>query len=231
MAKSKNDLDILGANIAKYRKEKGLTQDKLAELLYISDKTVSKWETGKSGPDILIISDLADVLGVEVDDLLRGTSKKNKDRRITRWLNIAFLCIFILVTCAFLYVKFNSWKVYDFKSTNENFYVSGYVVSNNYESRIVIDGFTSEEYLLKMKDVSFIEMNFYINDEVVYNHQSNKNENVVNLFLDDMSSFSFDTSHIINSKNDFENVYIVVSVLTKDEGADDIICLKNSSTK
>ena len=66
MGKGKNDLDILGANIAKYRKEKGLTQDKLAELLYVSDKTVSKWETGKSGPDILIISDLADVLGVVV---------------------------------------------------------------------------------------------------------------------------------------------------------------------
>ena len=41
MGKGKNDLDILGANIAKYRKEKGLTQDKLAELLYVSDKTVS----------------------------------------------------------------------------------------------------------------------------------------------------------------------------------------------
>ena len=150
MAKSKNDLDILGANIAKYRKEKGLTQDKLAELLYISDKTVSKWETGKSGPDILIISDLADVLGVEIDDLLRGTSKKNKDRRITRWLNVVFLCIFILVTCAFLYVKFNSWNVYDFKSTNENFYVSGYVVSNNYESRVVIDNFISDNYFVAL---------------------------------------------------------------------------------
>lgn len=226
MAKSKNDLDILGANIAKYRKEKGLTQDKLAELLYISDKTVSKWETGKSGPDILIISDLADVLGVEVDDLLRGTSKKNKDRCITRWLNVAFLCIFILVTCAFLYVKFNSWKVYDFKSTNENFYVSGYVVSNNYESRIVIDNFLSDNYLSVMDDVTYIEMKFFVNDEVVYNYQSKEYENIVNLFLRDVSSISFDTSHIINSKNDFDNVYIELVVLMNDERKDYIISLK-----
>ena len=226
MAKSKNDLDILGANIAKYRKEKGLTQDKLAELLYISDKTVSKWETGKSGPDILIISDLADVLGVEVDDLLRGTSKKNKDRCITRWLNVAFLFIFIFVTCAFLFVKFNSWKVYDFKSTNENFYVSGYVVSNNYESRIVINEFDSEKYLKHMTDVSYIEMKFYVNDEVVYNYQSQENENIIDLFLDDMSSVSFDTSQIINSKNDFGNVYIELVVLMNDERKDYIISLK-----
>lgn len=226
MAKSKNDLDILGANIAKYRKEKGLTQDKLAELLYISDKTVSKWETGKSGPDILIISDLADVLGVEVDDLLRGTSKKNKDRCITRWLNVAFLFIFIFVTCAFLFVKFNSWKVYDFKSTNENFYVSGYVVSNNYESRIVINEFDSEKHLKHMTDVSYIEMKFYVNDEVVYNYQSTENENIIDLFLDDMSSVSFDTSQVVNSKNDIKDICIVISFENSKHLVDDVILFK-----
>lgn len=226
MAKSKNDLDILGANIAKYRKEKGLTQDKLAELLYISDKTVSKWETGKSGPDILIISDLADVLGVEVDDLLRGTSKKNKDRCITRWLNIIFLCIFILVTCAFLYVKFNSWKVYDFKSTNENFYVSGYVVSNNYESRVVINEFNSKRYLSQLNDVTFVEMKFYINEDVVYTYESKDDIDVVSNFFDSVNSISFDMSHIINSKNDFDNVYIELIVLMNDERKDYIISLK-----
>ncbi|MGN1337935.1 MAG: helix-turn-helix domain-containing protein [Candidatus Coprovivens sp.] len=226
MAKSKNDLDILGANIAKYRKEKGLTQDKLAELLYISDKTVSKWETGKSGPDILIISDLADVLGVEVDDLLRGTSKKNKDRRITRWLNVVFLCIFIFVTCAFLYIKFNSWNVYDFKSTNENFYVSGYVVSNNYESRVVIDNFISDNYLAVMDDVTYIEMTFFVNNEVVYNFVSKGDADIVSDFLDSVNSISFDTAFIINSKNDFDNVYIELIVLTNDESKDYIISLK-----
>ena len=202
MGKGKNDLDILGANIAKYRKEKGLTQDKLAELLYVSDKTVSKWETGKSGPDILIISDLADVLGVEVDDLLRGTSKKNKDRRVSKWLNIIFICIFLFVVCLLMYVKFNSWNVYDFKSTNENFYVSGYVVSNNYESRVVINTFTSDDYLAKMKDVSYIEMNFYVNDEIVYNYESKDDIDIPSVFLENVNSISFDTSYIINGKND-----------------------------
>ena len=226
MGKGKNDLDILGANIAKYRKEKGLTQDKLAELLYVSDKTVSKWETGKSGPDILIISDLADVLGVEVDDLLRGTSKKNKDRRVSKWLNIIFICIFLFVVCLLMYVKFNSWNVYDFKSTNENFYVSGYVVSNNYESRVVIDTFLSDNYLSELKNVTYIEMKFYINDEVVYNYESIEDKNVVNLFLDDVSSVTFDTSHLINDEEDFDDVYLVLSIETKKHNKDIIINLK-----
>ena len=226
MGKGKNDLDILGANIAKYRKEKGLTQDKLAELLYISDKTVSKWETGKSGPDILIISDLADVLGVEVDDLLRGTSKKNKDRRVSKWLNVIFICIFLFVVCLLMYVKFNSWNVYDFKSTNENFYVSGYVVSNNYESRVVIDTFLSDNYLSELKNVTYIEMKFYVNDEVVYNYESIEDKNVVNFFLNDVKTISFDTSHLINGKNDIEDVYIVLTVLENDESKDYTITFK-----
>ena len=226
MGKGKNDLDILGANIAKYRKEKGLTQDKLAELLYISDKTVSKWETGKSGPDILIISDLADVLGVEVDDLLRGTSKKNKDRCVSKWLNIIFICIFLFVVCLLMYVKFNSWNVYDFKSTNENFYVSGYVVSNNYESRVVINTFTSDDYLAKMKDVSYIEMNFYVNDEIVYNYESKDDIDIPSVFLENVNSISFDTSYIINGKNDIEDVYIVLTVIANEESKDDIITFK-----
>ena len=226
MGKGKNDLDILGANIAKYRKEKGLTQDKLAELLYVSDKTVSKWETGKSGPDILIISDLADVLGVEVDDLLRGTSKKNKDRCVTKWLNIIFICIFLFVVCLLMYVKFNSWNVYDFKSTNENFYVSGYVVSNNYESRVVINTFLSDNYLAKMKDVSYVEMNFYVNDEIVYNYQSVEDKNAVDFFLKGVNPISFDTSYIINGKNDIEDVYIVLTVIVDEESKDDIITFK-----
>ena len=226
MGKGKNDLDILGANIAKYRKEKGLTQDKLAELLYVSDKTVSKWETGKSGPDILIISDLADVLGVEVDDLLRGTSKKNKDRRVSKWLNIIFICIFLFVVCLLMYVKFNSWNVYDFKSTNENFYVSGYVVSNNFESRVVINTFTSDDYLAKMKDVSYIEMNFYVNDEIVYNYESKDDIDIPSVFLENVNSISFDTSYIINGKNDIEDVYIVLTVIANEESKDDIITFK-----
>jgi DNA-binding XRE family transcriptional regulator len=226
MGKGKNDLDILGSNIAKYRKEKGLTQDKLAELLYVSDKTVSKWETGKSGPDILIISDLADVLGVEVDDLLRGTSKKNKDRCVSKWLNIIFICIFLFVVCLLMYVKFNSWNVYDFKSTNENFYVSGYVVSNNYESRVVINEFNSDNYLSKMKDVSYIEMNFYVNDEIVYNYESKDDIDIPSVFLENVNSISFDTSYIINGKNDIEDVYIVISFEESKHLVDDIIYFK-----
>jgi len=54
------------------RSAKGYTQQQVADLLYISPKTVSKWESGDGIPDISLISAVADVYGVSVDEILRG---------------------------------------------------------------------------------------------------------------------------------------------------------------
>lgn len=66
------DSKKIGKVIAKRRKEKGMTQGELAERLSVSNKTISKWETGAGLPDISILVDLASVLDISVDDLLRG---------------------------------------------------------------------------------------------------------------------------------------------------------------
>lgn len=65
---NKNDF---GAFVAALRKEKGYTQKQLAEMLYISDKAISKWETGISVPDVALLIPLADALGVSVTELLQ----------------------------------------------------------------------------------------------------------------------------------------------------------------
>ena len=64
------DKHEFGTFIAMLRKEKGLTQKELAEQLFISDKAVSKWETGASVPGIDLLMPLADLLGVTVTELL-----------------------------------------------------------------------------------------------------------------------------------------------------------------
>ena len=60
----------LGANIASYRKSMGLTQAGLAEKLNYSDKAVSKWERAESVPDVLTLTQLAELFDVTVNDLL-----------------------------------------------------------------------------------------------------------------------------------------------------------------
>ncbi len=60
----------IGANIAAYRKNAGLTQAGLAEKLNYSDKAVSKWERGESIPDVLTLMQLAEQFEITVNDLL-----------------------------------------------------------------------------------------------------------------------------------------------------------------
>ena len=62
----------LGAFLAVLRKAKGVTQKELAELVGVSDKTISHWERDESAPDVSVLPVLADLFGVTVDELLRG---------------------------------------------------------------------------------------------------------------------------------------------------------------
>lgn len=66
-----NQKDI-GKFIAACRKEKNLTQVQLAEQLGITDRAVSKWETGNSMPDSSVMLDLCEILGITVNELLSG---------------------------------------------------------------------------------------------------------------------------------------------------------------
>ena len=63
---------MIGKFISACRTEKGLTQMQLAEKLNITNRAVSKWETGKSMPDVSLMLDLCDILGINVNELLSG---------------------------------------------------------------------------------------------------------------------------------------------------------------
>ena len=62
----------IGKFIHDLRKEKELTQKQLADLVGVSDKTISKWETGRGIPDTAIMNNLCDVLGISINELLSG---------------------------------------------------------------------------------------------------------------------------------------------------------------
>ena len=64
----------LGKRIAALRREKGLKQDALAQMLEVSPQAVSKWENDQTCPDISLLPKLAKILGVTVDTLLSGES-------------------------------------------------------------------------------------------------------------------------------------------------------------
>jgi len=68
---------MISENIAKYRKQRGLTQEQLGELVGVSNQSVSKWETGKGFPDIKLLEPLAQALDVSLVELIRGERQQS----------------------------------------------------------------------------------------------------------------------------------------------------------
>lgn len=71
---------VTGSTIKLLREKKGYTQKQLAELLMVSDKAVSKWESGRGLPDISLIEPLAKTLGVSLTELFSGDCVQNTNR-------------------------------------------------------------------------------------------------------------------------------------------------------
>lgn len=89
------DCAKVGSLIRQLRKERGLTQSQLAEPLLVSDKAISKWERGLGCPDVSLLSDLARLLGVNLEDLLQG----DLDARALVGGNMKKLKFYVCPTC------------------------------------------------------------------------------------------------------------------------------------
>ena len=75
------DKNTTGRFIAELRKQKGFTQKELAENLMVTDKAISRWETGKGLPDTSLLKPLGDVLGVSITELLSGKRIEEVDMK------------------------------------------------------------------------------------------------------------------------------------------------------
>ena len=67
-----------GRLIRQRRTALGLTQDQLAQKLHVSDKAVSKWETGNGCPDLSLLGELSEIFGTDIETLLSGEINKNE---------------------------------------------------------------------------------------------------------------------------------------------------------
>ena len=72
------DLVKIGRLLQELRKEKGLTQEQLAERMGVARRTVSRWETGSNMPDLDILMELADLYAVDLREILSGERKSER---------------------------------------------------------------------------------------------------------------------------------------------------------
>ena len=78
--------------LRRLRESRGLTQKDLAEQLGVSDKTVSKWETGRGLPDISLLSPLAEALGVSLSELFTGARTINRNKSGNMQRSVFYVC-------------------------------------------------------------------------------------------------------------------------------------------
>ena len=112
----------MGTFIKEQRMALGMTQQQLAEQLHITNKAISRWETGNAYPDISLLDDLAAALSVSVEEFCRGERialpsadtntllsdviaevRQQKKDRAAKWLRILCLSIFSVILLAFLF--------------------------------------------------------------------------------------------------------------------------------
>ena len=103
----------IGQFIKTCRKEKNLTQREVAEKLYISEKTISKWETGNGLPEVSLMLPLCELLGISVNELLSGERLDEKryiekaeqniislmDERAQAKMKLILAVLVVVVTC------------------------------------------------------------------------------------------------------------------------------------
>ena len=91
----------LGKQIKKYRNELSLSQDVLAEKVYVSRQTISNWENDKSYPDVNSLVRLSEVFNTSIDNLIKGDVEvmkeqvKNEDRKEFEKLSQVFAVLFL----------------------------------------------------------------------------------------------------------------------------------------
>ena len=83
---------VTGAVIKSLREQKKITQLQLAEKLGVSDKTISKWETGKGYPDITLLEPIADAFSVSVTELISGNTVTNSNVSSNMMRSHFFVC-------------------------------------------------------------------------------------------------------------------------------------------
>ena len=86
------DKYVTGAIIKRLREGRGMTQADLARQLFVSEKAISKWETGKGYPDISILEDLASALGISVIELFAGSDVSNQNRAFDMKRAVFYVC-------------------------------------------------------------------------------------------------------------------------------------------
>lgn len=169
--------DKIGKFIANLRKEKNLNQQELANELYVSTKTISKWETGRGIPDLASLRKICEYFNITLEELLNGKLNEKNTSKTFKYVEnykkkfiLRLIIIIAILLVAFLSLYFinnyNKVKVYSLSGESEHFsYTDGLFIFSMDEKILVNGKLTSTTNDIKLEDIK--KMSLKINDKIV----------------------------------------------------------------
>lgn len=185
----------IGQFIAKLRKEQNLNQIELGEKINISNKTISKWETGRGIPDSDSLIELSNTFNVSINEILLGEKKNEenkkeleiipikllneKQKKIKRIISISIFFIMTLITLFLGYYfinNYNSINVYKISGNDYNLYITdGIMIVSREKIYIKLDPINSNS---KIKKISiFYKKNR--KNKILYSNEDNDINNLI----------------------------------------------------
>lgn len=196
-----------GKTLAKLRKERKLTQQELADLLNVTNKTISKWETNTTAPDIDTLKRISQVLNVPVDVLLGNSqltiTDKTSKHKLTKKKLILLLSL-LFVSLFFIYYLITNFilntKSYSLVSGDDRFTIEGNITvdKNQYYISLEIKGINDKSFGNKI--INNAQYSVIINDKIIYN-----NGDISSTTLTENFSLSKYISKISINHNDTNN--------------------------
>lgn len=212
MELNRTSLIKMGKFIADLRKRKKYTQKQLAELLDVSDKTVSKWEQGILAPDITLLKSLAQALDTNIDSIVNGENckgifKYNNEAKKHKLIIIFF--IFTIVVALFSFYMGGKGK-FDLHKLQSHgvFKADGYIINSDNESILVIENIKLNDSNDKIKNKVFkyASIEIYSDEKIV----STKNFNIGKSFT--LQEFLNDASFILEDKVKIEKSKLKIKI-------------------
>lgn len=216
-----------GNLLTELRTKKNMTQRELAEKLMVSDKTISRWETGGSLPDMdmihaiskffkISINDLS-LLRVEskegneeiVHDMIKEFSYKDKQKiRIIKIISIIAISIITFISGAFIFsLSYNKFKVYNVIIKSDDMYPTyGNYVETKIKNTLSLNNLMLRNYTIKNTDNVSVDLYFLLddNENILYSYN-----NLYNIKFIDSESYI----KIKSLNKYFDNLYIKVTII------------------
>ena len=219
----------IGKLIAKLRNEKELTQEELGDMVGVGFRAVSKWERGITMPDIGIINELSQILGISSDELLSGELKqsKHKDKKkiptkIKVILSIVISLLFIIPSI-FIY-NHNQTYTYNISSANEDEYVvKGQLTIQGNDLSIIINQLYFKDKTFSTVKIKNYEYYVYFRNNVLFGygyipngeHMGEEVKNIKN-FCDNFLVNYNNTIDIVNKKIKNNDLKIIINFIKED---------------